>query len=51
MYKTYEEPFKNQTFTFEQMKEIYTANVDQKEYPDFDCWFLDMIRSGVFEEV
>lgn len=51
MYKTYEEPFKYQSFTFEQMKEIYTNFVNQKEYPDFECWLTDMLRSGVFEEV
>ena len=22
-----------------------------KEYPDFDCWFTDMLKSGVFETI
>lgn len=51
MYRTYEEPFSNQTFTLEQMTDIYRNFVDKEEYADFDCWFEDMIRSGVFEEV
>lgn len=53
MYKTYEEPFYNQTFTLEQMAEIYKNLVNKNEYSNFDCWLLDMLRSGVFvfEEV
>lgn len=48
---TYEEPFEGRTFTASQMKEVYRDMVDQDEYPDFKCWLLDMLRSGVFEEV
>lgn len=50
-YTTYEEPLKNKVFTFEQMKEVYKDLADKKEYPDFECWFTDMMKSGVFEEV
>lgn len=50
IYTTYEEPFANQKFTTEQMKEIYVYMVDKNEYPDFQDWLMDMLKSGVFEE-
>lgn len=50
-YITYEEPFANQKFTIKQMKEIYTDMVDKNEYPDFQDWLMDMVKSGVFEEM
>lgn len=50
-YMTYEEPLKGKCFTEEQMHEVYRDLADKKEYPDFECWFTDMLRSGVFEEV
>lgn len=48
-YITYEEPFQNRTFTEKQMKEVYRDIADKKEYPDFDTWLIDMLKSGVFE--
>ena len=50
-YTTYEEPLKGRTFTEKQMKEVYRDLADKKEYSDFECWFADMLKSGVFEEV
>ena len=50
-YITYEEALKGRTFTEQQMKEVYRDLADKKEYPVFSIWFLDMIRSGVFDEV
>lgn len=50
-YITYEEPLKGRTFTEKQMHEVYRDLADKREYPVFSIWFLDMIRSGVFEEV
>lgn len=50
IYTTYEEPFVNQKFTTKQMKEIYTGMVDKTEYPDFTCWFSDMLRNAIFIE-
>ena len=50
-YITYEEPLKGESFTLEQMQEVYEVRVDKKEYPEFSIWLHDMIRSGVFEEV
>lgn len=44
-YITYEEPLKGKTFT-----EVYRDMTDKKEYPNFDCWKTDMLKSGVFEE-
>jgi len=51
MYITYEEPLKDRVFTLEQMQEVYRDLADKKEYPDFEEWLIDMVKSGVFEEV
>ena len=50
-YVTYEEPFQGCIFTGNQMHEVYRDMADKREYPTFDIWFSDMIKSGVFEEV
>lgn len=50
-YITYEYPLEKKVFTYEQMKEVYRDLVDKEENPDFECWFIDILRSGVFEEV
>lgn len=50
-YITYEEPYAGQVFDEFGMKRIYVTDVDKKEYPHFDGWIWDMLRSGVFEEV
>ena len=50
-YITYEEPFVGHTFTFKQMHEVYRDLADKNEYHDFETWFTDMLKSGVFEEV
>lgn len=49
-YTTYEEPLKGQSFTYNQIQDVYRDFVDKEEYPDFDCWFSDMLKSGVFEK-
>lgn len=50
-YITYEEPLKDRCFTKSQMKEVYRDLADKNEYPSFDIWFTDMIKSSVFERV
>ena len=50
-YITYEAPLENRCFTEKQMKEVYRDLVDKNEYPTFDIWFLDMLKSGIFERV
>lgn len=50
-YTTYEEPLKGRTFTEKQMHEVYRDLADKNEYPDFTIWMIDMLKSGVFEEV
>lgn len=50
-YITYEEPFEGKSFTLKQMRGIYKNLVEKKEYQDFEAWLLDMVRSGVFEEI
>ncbi len=49
-YITYEEPLKGKCFTEKQMHEVYRDLADKAEYPDFECWKMDMLRSGVFEK-
>lgn len=50
-YITYEEPLKGKCFTEKQMHEVYRDLADKTEYPTFDIWFSDMLKSGVFERV
>ena len=50
-YITYEEQLQGYTFTENQMHGVYKKIVDKQEYPTFDIWFADMLKSGVFEEV
>ena len=50
-YITYEEPLQGRTFTARQMKEVYRDLADRTEYPDYECWLTDMLKSGVFEEL
>lgn len=51
LYITYEEPLQNRTFTEKQMHEVYRDLADKQEYPDFDTWLHDMLKSGVFETI
>ena len=55
LYVTYEEtPFNAQgerlVLDENGMKKLYEEAVDKEEYPFFDFWLWDMLRSGVFEE-
>ena len=50
-YITYEEPLKGKIFTEKQMHEVYRDLADKKEYPDYEIWKTDMLKSGVFEEI
>lgn len=50
-YITYEAPLENRCFTEKQMHEVYRDLADKEEYPSFDIWFSDMLKSGVFERV
>lgn len=49
-YTSYEEGCKG-TYTLEEIKTLYATEVDKEEYLTFEDWLLDMLRSGVFEEV
>lgn len=51
VYITYEDPLKGKTFTEKQMHEVYRDLADKTEYPDFECWKTDMLKSGVFQRV
>lgn len=51
IYITYELPFPGRTFTYHELKTLYGYIVDKIEYPDFEIWFTDMLRSGVFERL
>ena len=50
IYTTYEEPLKGQLFTEKQLRKVYKDMADKTEYPSFDIWFHDMLKSGVFEQ-
>lgn len=50
-YTTYEEPLQGRVFNEKQMYEVYRDLADKNEYPDYECWLHDMLKSGVFEEV
>lgn len=46
-YICYEPDFTGE-YSLPAMRCLYLLVVDKKEYPDFDCWLTDMLRSGVF---
>lgn len=50
-FKTYEEPFVGRVFTASQMHEVYRDLINKAEYPDFSIWFMDMLKTHIFEEV
>lgn len=35
-------------YNVDEMEDLYLKQVDKKEYPDYDCWLSDMLKSGVF---
>lgn len=36
------------SYTKDELRKLYDETVDEGEFPDFDCWLLDMERSGIF---
>ena len=50
-YITYEEPLQGRIFTEKQMYEVYRDMADKAEYPSFDIWLVDMLKSGIFTEL
>lgn len=50
-FRTYEEPFVGRVFTASQMHEVYRDLINKAEYPDFSIWFMDMLKTHIFEEV
>jgi hypothetical protein len=51
LYVTYEEPLKGRVFGEKQIHEVYRDMADKTEYPDFETWKADMLKSGVFEKI
>lgn len=49
LYITYEEPFVNRKFNSNQIKEVYRDMADKAEYPSFDIWLADMLKSGILQ--
>ena len=49
-YICYESGYRG-VYTLPQMQKLYEDCVNANEYPDFDGWLWDMVRSGVFEKV
>lgn len=35
-------------FTKKELQKVYSTEVDKSEYPEFDVWIYDMLKSGVF---
>ena len=50
-YFTYEEPFAGRSFTERQMNNIYQIMIDKSEYPTYEGWIWDMLRSGVYGKI
>lgn len=50
-FRTHEEPFVGRVFTASQMHEVYRDLINKAEYPDFSIWFMDMLKTHIFEEV
>ena len=50
MYITYEEPFTGRSFSEHQMQNTYCLMIDKEEYPTYEGWIYDMLRSGVYEK-
>ena len=48
-YITYEDPHANETFTEQEMQNLYNKEVNKEEYTTFTDWLYDMLKSGVFE--
>ena len=51
MYACYEEPNRDQILAESDLLAIYEEEIDHFEYSDFECWMLDMVRSGNLVEV
>ena len=51
MFTTYEEPFAGRSFTEHQMHNIYVLMISKSEYPTYECWIWDMLRSGVYTKM
>ena len=49
IYSTYEDSITGK-YTEKEMKNLYEKEVDKKEYPTFEGWVWDMLRSGVFDK-
>lgn len=47
-YRCYET---KQTMSKSAWKKYYVKEIDHVEYPDFDCWWLDMIRMNLLTEI
>lgn len=41
-------PYNGRVFTKAELQQVYSADVDKSEYPEFDVWIYDMLKSGVF---
>lgn len=40
-----------ETYTFPEMYTLYLQEASKQEYPDFECWLVDMLRSGIFKRL
>lgn len=48
-YKCYEENCPSE-LTLKEWESYYESEIDKIEYPDFECWWSDMKRTGLIIE-
>lgn len=41
----------NQTMKKSDWHQYYTNEIDHTEYPDFDCWWHDMMKMNLLSEI
>lgn len=48
-YVSYEEGLSGHVYSDADMHALYACEVNKTEYPDYETWIFDMLKSGVFE--
>lgn len=38
-------------YTFPEMYTLYLQEISKQEYPDFEGWIVEMLRSGIFKRL
>lgn len=48
-YKCYEENYPSE-LSLKEWESYYESEINKTEYPDFECWWSDMKRTGLIVE-